>query len=425
MAGPSPVRPEGSAASGALGPRTARRDLSIEKARSPALEIFLWSRAAIWATALFAFLVFEPNRHPEAARWDDPSVTRDLGWVTDVWARWDSIWFLRIAEHGYGSLEGAAAAFYPLYPAAVGLLGGVFFGHYLLAGIVVSLAASLGAFVLFHDLAETKLGAEGARRAVLYLALFPMTLFLQAVYSEGLFLLLTVAAFVLAERRRFLGAGLVSGLALLTRPVGVALLPALAVLAWRTPERRSALARLAVAPALFAIYPLVLWRERGDPWAFARAQDVWTRHVSYAGPLGGIWDGLRAGWAGVRQLVSGSHTTTYWPAVDGTDPMRVAAVNLEALACLVLFAGLTIVAWRRFGAPYGLFAALSLAIPLSVPSERWPLLSLPRFGLTVFPLFLALAALGGRPRLHVAIVSISSMLLGVAVVQWALWQWVA
>jgi hypothetical protein len=68
---------------------------------------------------------------------------------------------------------------------------------------------------------------------------------------------------------------------------------------------------------------------------------------------------------------------------------------------------------------------LSLAIPLSYPSERWPLLSLPRFGLVVFPLFMALATIGGRPRVHVAIVSVSSIFLGVAVAQWAVWQWVA
>ena len=408
-----------------LKPRAPRPDLAARKNRNPAGEIFLWSRAAIWAAAVFAFLVFEPNRHPEAARWDDPAVTRDLGFVTDVWARWDSVWFLRIAEHGYASLEGTAAAFYPLYPASVGLVGRAFLGHYVLAGIAVSLAASLAAFVLLHDLAETKLRAEGARRTVLYLAIFPMTLFLQAVYSEALFLLLTVAAFLLAERGRFASTGFVAGLALLTRPVGFALLPALALIAWRSPDRGRSLANLAIAPLLFCVYPLYLWIDRGDPFAFAHAQDVWTRHVSYAGPLGGIWDGLRAGWAGVRQLLSGSHTTTYWPAVDGTDPMRVAAVNLEALAFLVLFVALTFVAWRRFGAPYGLFAALSLAIPLSVPSERWPLLSLPRFGLVIFPLFLALAALGGRPRAHVAIVSISSIMLGIAIVQWSLWQWVA
>ena len=406
-------------------PRTEPRDLPLEAARSPAAEIFLWSRAAIWAAALFAFLVFEPNRHPKAARWDDPAVTHDLGAVTDVWARWDSVFFLRIAEHGYDGLSRSATAFFPLYPATVGVLGRVFFGHYVLAGILVSLAAGVGAFVLLDRLAEPRLGAEGARRAVLYLAIFPMALFLQAVYSESLYLLFCLAAFLFAERGRFLPAGVAAGLALLTRPVGIALLPALALLAWRSRNARGALSRLAVAPTLFAVYPLVLWRQRGDPWEFLDAQGIWTRHLSAAGPFGGIWDGLRAGWAGMQQLASGSHEHAYWPAADGTDPLRVAAINLECLAALALFTVLAVVAWRRFGAPYGLFSVLSLAIPLSYPSERWPLLSLPRFGLVVFPLFMALAALGGRPRAHIAIVSISSLFLGVAVAQWALWQWVA
>jgi hypothetical protein len=101
-------------------------------------------------------------------------------------------------------------------------------------------------------------------------------------------------------------------------------------------------------------------------------------------------------------------------------------VNLSAFLYLLLFAALAVVAWRRFGAPYGLFAALSLVLPLSVPSERWPLLSLPRFGLVVFPLFLALAVLTtGRPRLHTGAVAVGAILLGISVVQWATWQWVA
>src|SRR4029079_2385575 len=149
-------------------------ELRVSVVRGPAVGIFLWSRAAIWAGALFAGLVFEPNRHPNAARWDDPSLTRDLGWVTDVWARWDSVWFLRIAEHGYGEASGVAAAFYPAYPAAVAGLGRVFGGHYVLAGLLISLACALGAFVLLYRLAEDRLGAEGARRSVLYLAVFPM-----------------------------------------------------------------------------------------------------------------------------------------------------------------------------------------------------------------------------------------------------------
>jgi hypothetical protein len=101
-------------------------------------------------------------------------------------------------------------------------------------------------------------------------------------------------------------------------------------------------------------------------------------------------------------------------------------INLELVGFLALFVVLAVVAWRVLGAPYGLFSALCLALPLSVPSSRWPLLSLPRFGLVVFPFFLALAWIGGRhTRANAAIVASSALLLGVFVTQWALWDWVA
>lgn len=307
----------------------------------------------------------------------------------------------------------------------MGLLGRVLFGHYVLAGVIISLAACLGAFTLLYRLALPRLGDEGARRTVLYLAIFPFAIFLGAVYSESLFLLCAIASFFFAERRQFLGAGIAAGLAWLTRPLGIALLPALVLLAWREPRRGQALLRLAAAPLLFALYPLYLWWKADDPLAFVHAEDTWSRDVSPAGPLGGIWDGLRAGWAGVRQLASGSDATRYWSAVQDSDPDRVAMINLAQLAFLALFVLLAVIAWREFGAPYGLFAGLSLAIPLSVPSERWPLLSIQRFGLVVFPLFMALAVLGSRPRVHTGVVVLSAVLLGVVSAQWALWQWVA
>ncbi len=380
------------------------RDLHVERPRTPALGIFLWSRAAIWVGAIFAFLWFEPNRHPNAARWDSPLI-HDLGYATDIWARWDSVFFVRIAQHGY---DKTSAAFAPLYPGLVSLVGHVFFGHYVLAGIVVSLASAFGAFVLLHRVAEERLGVDGARRTLLYLALFPMALFLQAVYSESLFLLLVLAAFVFAERGRFGAAGITTGLAILARLAGVALLPALVLLAWRSRNRTRALAGLALAVPIAAAYPLLLWNQVGDPWAFAHAQDRWHRHFSHAGPLGGIWDAF-----------------VHWTP-SGATVHHAIAVNAEDLVFLVLFLSLAVVVWRRFGAAYGIFAAVSLAIPLSYPSARWPLLSLPRFGLVVFPFFLALAALtNGRPRLHTALIACSSLFLGIAVVQWALWQWVA
>jgi hypothetical protein len=130
--------------------------MRLPRAGNPAPEIFVWSRLAIWFAALFSFFVFVPNRHPRADIWDDPRLTHDLGAVTDVWARWDSVWFLGIAEHGYA--RAGSPAFYPLYPGAVGLVGRVLFGHYVLAGIIVSLAAAFGAFLL--PTASARCGSE-------------------------------------------------------------------------------------------------------------------------------------------------------------------------------------------------------------------------------------------------------------------------
>jgi 4-amino-4-deoxy-L-arabinose transferase-like glycosyltransferase len=151
--------------------------------------------------------------------------------------------------------------------------------------------------VLLYRLARARLGDDGAALTVLYLATFPMALFLQAVYNESLFLLLVLACFALAERRSWLAAGVVGGLASLTRSSGVAVLPALALLAWRSGERWRALASLCVAAVLFALYPLWLHWKTHDAFAFIHAEKAWHRHLSSAGPFRGLWQGLRSGWA--------------------------------------------------------------------------------------------------------------------------------
>src|SRR5207253_3156468 len=113
-----------------------RARLQSRLAPGSVAEIFLWSRAGIWLTAVFAYLWFEPKPPPLQARWDRPEL-HDLGYGLDVWARWDSQWFVRIAEHGY-DVAHEAPAFFPLYPTLLAGLGRVFLGHYVLAGVVLS-----------------------------------------------------------------------------------------------------------------------------------------------------------------------------------------------------------------------------------------------------------------------------------------------
>ena len=92
-------------------------------------------------------------------------------------------------------------------------------------------------------------------------------------------------------------------------------------------------------------------------------------------------------WRGVRrQLVAGAGHD-YFPSADH-GAMYGAGLNLEQLGYAVLLVVLGVYAWRRLGAPYGLFVLGSLALPFSDPVPSSPLLSMPRFALGVFPVFL-------------------------------------
>ncbi len=387
------------------------------------LRLFVVSRSAIWAAIVLVWLVSESYGNPLDR--SDPR-SHDVGYVLDALARWDSGWLLGIADKGY-SLDPHAYAFFPLYPLAVGVGGRVLLGNFLLAAVIISLTACAASFVLLHRLAVRLVGEEAAGRAVIYLAIFPTTLFLGVAYTESLFLLLTVGAFLLAERGQWLGAGVASGLAILTRLSGLALLLALPLLAWRVTERRRALIRLAVAVPIGALYPLYLWIRTGHPLIFLSAQrEGWGRHLATLGPLTGIGRGLYAGFEGVRQLIAGPGSThRYWNWATDTTVPRAAALSVFFAASLLVFFWLSAVAWRRLGPAYGVFSIVSLLIPLSAPTGRWPLLSLPRFGLTIFPLFIALALVGARRSTHTAIVWTSATLAFVVISQWATFYFIS
>ena len=328
--------------------------------------------------------------------------------VFGPFARWDAGWFVAIARHGYENAQ--SAAFFPLYPLVVRAVS-VVTGSEVAAGVIVSLASAAVAAMLLYRLSRS-------HDAVLLLALYPVAFVFTAPYSDALFLALALASFDAAVRGRSVAAGIYGGLAVGSRLLGLALLPALVVLLWRRGPRR--LVPLLLLPGALALYMLYLHEHLGDAFAFVHAEGAyWLRHTPPLGPLQGLWDAVHSGEQGLAQLVLHLPPGTYGKAE------QFAVWNVVNLLLLVAAAWLTWVAWRRLGAAYGLYSLATLVIVLSSPADVVPLVSLPRFLLADFPLFVALASvLAGRPRARRLVLDAFVGVGAVAIVAFARGAWI-
>ena len=390
----------------------------------------LWvSRLAVWLSSAAAVAVW--GYSPRAGAFDPTALTRPFGGAGDAlvspMGRWDSVWYLAIAQDGYPAADLRRPAFFPLYPWLVRVTGAVL-GQPLVAGALVSTACFAVALALLHRLVEIELGPEAARWAVWSLALFPMSFFFSAVYAEALFLMLSIGCVYAARTGRWAWAGALGGLAAATRSAGLVLVVALALLGWSGRERRPSaptqLAWVALVPAAQAAFCALLALRGADALAPFHAQALWFR--SFAGPFVGLRDGAVAAVDGARQLAHGPAPPVYFRPAGG-DPLLVARFNLYLFAFALAAIPALVGALRRLPLAYGAYALAAIALPQSYPVAPQPLMSLPRFEAVLFPLFMWAGwwlARGGRAR-RVAVLGCSAALLVAFSAQFATWHFVA
>ena len=409
----------------------ARLAPAVDEAVADAWRALWISRLLVWTAAVAGVALFGLSER--ATDFDPAGLTTPYGPTGDALAaplgRWDSVWFMAIADGGYGG--GAREAFFPLYPLLVRIVGAPL-GSALVGGALVSTALLGVALVLLHRLVALDHDRAVARNAVLVTALFPMSFFFSAVYSESLFLALSIGAVYAARRERWAWAGALGLLAATTRSAGVLLLVPLAMIyLWdvgrpslRTmrPLRRDAL-WLALVPLGLLGYCAFLAIGGHDSLAPFRAQEVWFR--SFAGPFAGAWDGVVAAVQGARQLLSGAREPVYFTAAGG-DPFVVARHNIELLVWLVLALVAVAGVLRRLPAAYGAYVVAALALPLSYPVGPQPLMSLPRFVAVLFPLAIWLALwMTGRAVRERLVVAAFAVGLAIYSAIFATWHWVA
>jgi len=379
------------------------------------------SRLAIWAAGLGALAIW--GRSGREHDFDPQALTQPFGALANALAApsaaWDSVWYLSIADGGYADPQ--RTAFFPLYPLLV-RAGGWVAGSPLVAGALLSLACFVAGLALLHELTRLELGADAARWAVLGLAWSPMSFFFSTVYSEALFLLVSVGAMLAARRERWWLAGALAGLGAATRSAGIVLLVPLVVLMLADPPRPRDVLALLLVPAGLAAYMGGLAAAGHDAYAPFHAQEVWFR--AWAGPFGGIRDGVVAGWDGARQLLSGQREHVYFTKAGG-DPFIAARVNLMLLAFLVAAVPALVGALRRLPLAYAAYAVAALALPLSYPVAPQPLMSLPRFLAVLFPLFMWLALVCGSRRRRAVAFGLFGLGLAAYSARYATWHWVA
>jgi Mannosyltransferase (PIG-V) len=380
--------------------------------------------------AVFAALSFGPATGGLAAenavRFDTPRLTHAVADpLLAPLARWDAVWYLRVADSGYGDSE-ARAAFFPLYPALVRGLATPFGAPpaaLLLAAYAVSLGAFLAALALLHRLVVLELGRELAEPTLLLLAVFPAALYFGAPYAESLFLLLSVGAFYAARTGRWAWAGACAAGAAATRNSGVLLMLPLALIWWSSRERdpRDG-AWILVAPLGLAAFALYLGLAEGDALRFVHAHEAWYRELKL--PVVGAWDGVVAAWDGLRQVVSNQREVVYFDRAGG-DPIRVGALNLTLFGALVFGVVACVGVFRRLPLAYGAWVAICLLLALSEPARPEPLMSMPRFVAVLFPVFMWLAVWCEERGATLRVAAFSALGLGLFTAQFATWHWLA
>lgn len=327
--------------------RAARGDWLARAARPPRAVVlaFCTSRAVVVAVAL----VVGFTRHGES--WFSPLL------------HWDYVWYSEVSAHGFGVVRDQGQTGWPFFPLLPALL---WIGRVLglptgLAGIVVVDAAFFAALWGVHVLARRHYSEDGATLAVWGLALFPSSVTFTMVYADALALAATTWAFVAAERRRDIRAGLLSAVATLARPNGLIGAVALADTVVGPSRARRVVRVLLPSVGVFCAWLAVQWAATGDPLRFLHAKLAWDE-------------------VNVVEAVADVRAHVQWPE----------------LALVVVGAAAVLWCWRRRGLPRGWLLLYVLSL---VPSLVTGMTGIARYSVACFvPAVCCGVALEGMPR---------------------------
>ncbi|MFE4757201.1 glycosyltransferase family 39 protein [Streptomyces mirabilis] len=325
-------------------------------------------------------------------------------------ARWDALWYTRVADLGYGyevrlpnGDVHSNLAFFPLLPWLERLVSALSPLSYADAGLLVSTLASLAAAWGIFAVADHVYGPRVGVCAVLVWAVLPVGIVQSMAYSESLFTALAAWSLYAVLTGRWVTAGLLAAFAGLTRPVGAAVVAALWVAAITSFVRDRSAHPPHGAPVLRRALGMLL-----APLG-AAGYVLWVGHRTGKGPLGYL--DVQAGW---RNGFDGGYAFARFVGDKFTSfPSALAGVGLIVGVALIVWLYVTCV---RQGQPPALLVYAGIVVALALCASSYfgskPRLLLPAFPL-LLPLALALARLRtSRSALILGSVAMASALYG-------------
>jgi hypothetical protein len=326
-------------------------------------------------------------------------------------ANWDGLWYRELVNHGYPQhpyLTQTTLGFLPLYPIVIWPVAQVFSGltghdgvwSATVAGALISAIGGAVATYYVFRLATAWWGREVGRRAAVLFIVFPGSVVFSMVYSEALILPLATGCLWALQRRRWLQAGILAGLATAAGPTALVLVPVCAIsalLEWRRRGwSRETLRKVIVAPVLSVSgivgFGIFLWFWTGTPLASYQAQHHGWSEKTDPGALIHLTKKL------FRQV---SFTHLSQPKVD----LNLVVGLVGALLLLVM---LVLMFFQRRKIPIEAFVWTLGITFLTVTSEYVP--PNPRMLLTNFPALMVVARYV-KGRWWTALISVTFVLL--------------
>jgi Mannosyltransferase (PIG-V) len=391
------------------------------------LPIHLASRLGVLAIGFLAVILigFPPQA---SSRW-----TIYSNELLDLPARWDTGWYLTIANEGYLYRPHATAAdqqniaFFPAFPMSIRYLSAVLGRQPLWTGVAISIVAFYFALLYFLRLARSELGHDDqAVAAMMLIAAYPFAVFFSAAYTEALFLLTLVGAVYHFRHDQLWRSAVWGFLCGLTRPPGCLLSVVLGLMAlgplWDR-WRRRAIVPSAFARSVSAGQPAIGWRAIGARLLAASAPGLGMLAFSaFIYRLTGNpfqWTMQNAAWGRVyRRLDSIVLDRIDFIATNGfyAYASQQATDLFYSLAVILCLAAVWPV-YRRFGLPYAVFIILNLLPPMSAGG----MLSMGRVTSVLFPVFLWLGA-AVPPHQRTAWIVGFAMLQGLVAAMFFTWR---